>query len=170
MSAEGCALQLLRACGVSTNQMMQPLQPFNTNLPANEQQLNAPFASMRRMGHITENTPGNIGAALHGSRGGGSPHLLTESYNTSTVNHSGASVGNTTQGSDQQNHLLGQTGHEEIDMSDLNGLNQSEASAHAYRQYRLHKRKWRRLSSKPTRKFRRIHKRFRTAKGKGKVF
>ena len=52
MSTEGCALQLLRACGVSTNQMMQLLQPFNTNLPANEQQLNALFASMRRMGHL----------------------------------------------------------------------------------------------------------------------
>ena len=62
------------------------------------------------------------------------------------------------------------SGHEEIDMSDLNGLNQSEASAHAYWQYRLHKRKWRRLSSKPAREFRRILKRFRTAKGKGKGF
>ena len=62
------------------------------------------------------------------------------------------------------------SGHEEIDMSDLNGLDHGEASAHAYWQYRLHKRKWRRLSSKPTRKFRRIHKRFRTAKGKGKGF
>ena len=62
------------------------------------------------------------------------------------------------------------SGHEEIDMSDLNGLDHGEASAHAYWQYRLHKRKWRRLSSKPTRKFRRIHKRFRTAKGKGKGY
>ena len=61
-------------------------------------------------------------------------------------------------------------GHEGIVMSDLSRLNQSEASAHAYWQYRLHTRKWRRLSSKPTRKFRRIHKRFRTAKGKGKGF
>ena len=77
MSTEGCALQLLRACGVSTDQMVQLLQPFNTNLPANEQQLNARFASMTRMGHITGITLGNIGATLHGSRGGGSPHLLT---------------------------------------------------------------------------------------------
>ena len=35
---------------------MQLLQPFNTNLPANERQLSALFAAMRRMGHITENT------------------------------------------------------------------------------------------------------------------
>ena len=62
------------------------------------------------------------------------------------------------------------SGHEEIDMSDLNGLNQSEASAHAFWQYRLHKRKWRRLSNKPTRKFRRIQMRFRTARAKGKGF
>ena len=109
MSTEGCAFQLFRACGVSTNQMMQLLQPFNTNLPAHEQQLNALFASMGRMGHITENTPGNISAALHGSRGGGSPHLLIEPIRTSTIYHSGASAGDTTQGSDQQNHLLGQT-------------------------------------------------------------
>ena len=237
MSTEGCALQLLRACGVSTNQMMQLLQPFNTNLPANELQLSALFAAMRRMGHITENTPGNIGATLHGSRGGGSPHFLAESVNASTTNHSGTSDDAATDGNDQQNHLLGHipypeqqwtatymtnhgtgssssswqnpsslnhwgnledttgsgaywqtqdadiaddsgtetdtssdSGHEEIDMSDLNGLDHSEASAHAYWQYRLHKRKWRRLSSKPTRKFRRIHKRFRTAKGKGKGF
>ena len=69
------------------------------------------------MGHIIENTPGNIGATLHGSRGGGSLHLLTESYdpfNTSTINHSGASAGDMTvyhtpKGSDQQSHLLGQT-------------------------------------------------------------
>ena len=59
MSTEGCAFQLLRACGVSANQMMHLLQPFNTNLPANEQQLNSLFASISRMGHITENTPGN---------------------------------------------------------------------------------------------------------------
>ena len=44
MSTEGCALQLLRVCGVSTNQMMQLLQPFHTNPPANEQQLNVLFA------------------------------------------------------------------------------------------------------------------------------
>ena len=62
------------------------------------------------------------------------------------------------------------SGHEEVDMSDLNGLNQGEASANAYWQHRLRKRRWRRLSSKPTRKFRRIHKRFRTAKGKGNGF
>ena len=189
------------------------------------------------MGHITENIPGNIGAALHGSRGGGSPHLLIEPFNTSTINHSGVSAGDITQGSDQQNYLPGQTpspeqqwtatymtnhstgsssssgqdssslnhwgmpeqatgsgaywrpqgtdmeddsrtetdtssdsGHGEIVLSGLNGLNQSGALAHAYWQYRLHKRKRRRLSSKPTRKFWRIHKRFRTATGKGEGF
>ena len=71
MSTEGCALELLRSCGVSTNQIVQLLQPFNTNLPAKEHELKAPFAPMRRIGHITKNTPGNIGATLHGSRGSG---------------------------------------------------------------------------------------------------
>ena len=82
------------------------METDRTNFPANEQQLNALFASMRRMGHITENIQGNIGTTLHGSRGGGSPRLLIESYSTSTINHSGASVENATQGSDQQSHLL----------------------------------------------------------------
>ena len=58
MSSEGCALQLLRTSGVSINQMVQLLQPFNTNLPSNGRQLDALLAPMRRMGHIVENTPG----------------------------------------------------------------------------------------------------------------
>ena len=55
------------------------------------------------------------------------------------------------------------SGREELDMSDLSGLNNGEASAHTYWQYRLHKRKRRRFSGKPARKLKRIHKRFRTA-------
>ena len=103
--------------------------------------------------------------------------------NSSSLNHWGNPEDTTgsgaywqTQGADIEDDSGTETdtssdsGHEEIDMSDLNGLDHGEASAHAYWQYRLHKRKWRRLSSKPTRKFRRIHKRFRTAKGKGKGF
>ena len=38
MSAEGCALQLLRACGVSTNQMMQV---FNRSIPIFQQTSNS---------------------------------------------------------------------------------------------------------------------------------
>ena len=54
-------------------------------------------------------------------------------------------------------------GHREIDMSDLNGLSHGDASAHAYWQYRLHKRKWRRLSA-------RLPANSEQLKGKGKVF
>ena len=103
--------------------------------------------------------------------------------NPSSVNHWGSPEDTTgsgaywqTQGADIEDDsgteadTSSDSGHEEIDMSDLNGLDHGEASAHAYWQYRLHKRKWRRLSSKPTRKFRRIHKRFRIAIGKGKGF
>ena len=236
MSTEGCALQLLRACGVSTNQMMQLLQPFQTNLPSNEQELNALFASMRRMGHIAENTPGNIGATLH-ARSGRHSHLLAESWTDDTeaaatyLMESGNGLQNPLQptptpedqwtatymanpstggsssswqntsnpnpwGTEPAPHPGGSgaywqssiaedfldndsgtetdtssdSGNEEIDMSDLAGMDNAEASAHVYWQYRLHKRKWRRLHSKPTRKFRRIHKRFRYSKGKGRGF
>ena len=41
----------------------------------------------------------------------------------------------------EQTDTSSDSGHEEIDMSDLNGLDHGEASAHAYWQYRLHKRK-----------------------------
>ena len=43
------------------------------------------------------------------------------------------------------------SGNEEIDTSDLHGLNDAEASTLAYWQYRQSKRRWRRLTLKPTR-------------------
>ena len=246
MSTEGCALQLLRACGVNTTQLMQLLQPFGTNLPRNEQELSAMANAMRRMGHILENSPGNIASSLHGNRHGRS-HLLTDvfvsmdsdqanAYHNSEgwdrqegqqeiwrnltpapeVNwgyqdptaaaypsyqpantawevgyqgeESAGSGGFTT--SSLENSYLGNTedfldpgyetgtdsdtssdsGHEEIDMTDLQGYDDGEASAHAYWQYRHAKRKWRRVTNKPTRKFRRLTRKFGRRKGKGKGF
>ena len=253
MSTEGCALQILRACGVSTNQMMTLLQPFGTNLPRNETELASLTAEMRRMGHIIENTPGNIASSLHGPRTGRT-HLLTQafmgtestavrSYHSSqgwsentNENHEDpnnqlwrdvrpapegpqqtyvsdqwtAAQGNPTQTMsdwyqdttppwEQQgywetpsylaNHTdnwhSGQlweeeqdsgtdsdtssdSGRESIDMSDLHAMDHAEASAHVFWQYRQAKRKWRRLTNKPVRKFRRMVRRTRRTKGKGK--
>ena len=258
MSSEGCALQLLRACGVNTTQLMQLLQPFNTNLPRNEQELSAMANSMRRMGHILENTPGNIASSLRGHHRHGS-HLLADvfvsmdseqatayqssqgwngqernhdlwrnltpapegmydqynanmydQYNTSMYDQYNATAapsqpassswetgyqgnwewGNSGITTEAMNTAyLGNTGdlpeaeyetgtdtdtssdsgHEQHDMSEHHGLNNEEASELAFWQYRTAKRKWRRITNKPTRKFRRLTRKIRR-KGKGKGF
>jgi hypothetical protein len=236
MSTEGCALQLLRACGVNTTQLMQLLQPFGTNLPSNEMELSQMTQTMKRMGHILEGAPGNIASSLHGSRAQRS-HLLAETYHASE--YAGPNQGNagwneqnqsswgevvdspednwfpanpwptqpayanlasssweTTGGitaapsgsegmtsaaywqsdweamesgyqSGTDSDTSSDSGNEEIDMSDLTGLNDSEASLLAYWQYRHAKRRWRRLTQKPTRGFRRLKRKFRKGKGKG---
>ena len=237
MSTEGCALQLLRACGVNTTQLMQLLQPFGTNLPSNEMELSQMTQTMKRMGHILEGAPGNIASSLHGSRAQRS-HLLAETYHASE--YTGANQGSAGWNEQNQsswgevvdspednwfsannpwptqpayanlasssweatggitasppgydgtaNHAYWQidgepmesgyqsgtdsdtssdSGNEEIDMSDLTGLSDSEASLLAYWQYRLAKRRWRRLTQKPTRGFRRLKRKFRKGKGRG---
>ena len=244
MSTEGCALQLLRACGVNTTQLMQLLQPFGTNLPRNEQELSQMANSMRRMGHILENSPGNIASSLRGNRTGGS-HLLADvfvsmdseqavayqssqgwtrqegqqdiwrnltpapesavvpydQYPTGSYPQAASSSwegnhqedwnwGNSGITAETPEHAyLGNmddpfnagydtgtdsetssdSGHEEMDMSDLHGMDDSAASEHCYWQYRQAKRRWRRLTNKPVRKFRRLTRKFRR-KGKGKGF
>ena len=69
------------------------------------------------------------------------------------------------------------SGNEKIDMSDVAGLTNQQAGAKIFWQYREHKRKWRRFTNKPVRKFRRHVKRFKktqfhrersTGTGKGK--
>ncbi len=261
MSTEGCALQILRACGVSTHQMMTLLQPFGTNLPRNEAELASLTSEMRRMGHILENTPGNIASSLHGPRTGRS-HLLTQAFmgtESESVQAYHSSQGwnensNGNQGDPnsqfwrdltpaheipQQTYVTGQwaaaqgssqpaaaewyqepsppwvdnsshaweqqgywenptylanpinnwhsgqlweeeydsgtdsdtssdSGRESIDMSDLQAMDHAEASAHVFWQYRQAKRKWRRLTNKPVRRFRRMVRRTRRTKGKGK--
>ena len=52
------------------------------------------------------------------------------------------------------------SGNEQIDMSDVAGLTAKQAEAKIFWQYREHKRKWRRFTNKPVRKFRRHVKRF----------
>ena len=67
MSWEGCALQILRACIVSSQQMIQFLQPFQGRLPQDEAEFALLSSHMRRIGHIFEHSPNNLGQLLHGS-------------------------------------------------------------------------------------------------------
>ena len=66
MSVEGCALQILRACGISSQHLFTLLQPYSGQLPRTDAQFNNLCQQLRRHGHITEGTPGNIATSLHG--------------------------------------------------------------------------------------------------------
>ena len=266
MTTEGCALQLLRACGVTTQQFFYLLQPFGNRLPTTEQEFGQMQGNLRRMGHILERTPGNIASALHGggsrmirghhyadafmathsaatdefgqSQGWGEhqPHQdawrdtgdqgdlwrnlspeaswpngggQTAGYEDHSWTPTGGSyVATTGQGwmptggslaptyssdnwwpntapdtqgtqntfwqgvpelddSGTDTDTSSDSGQEELDMSDLRGMTDAEASEYIYWQYRTAKRRWRRVAQRPVRKFRRYAKRFRR-KGKGK--
>ena len=67
MSWEVCSLTLLQACGVSQQQMVNILQPFQGRIPVTEAEFNAMQLSLRRMGHVLENHPNNIASRLRGS-------------------------------------------------------------------------------------------------------
>ncbi len=66
MSVEDCALQVLRALHASPHQLIQFLRPFRGRLPGNEQEFRAMTAHLRRLGHILEHAPNNLGHAVHG--------------------------------------------------------------------------------------------------------
>ena len=74
MSFEGLSYMLLRIVGVNDQQLLQLLAPFNGTFPQTQQQYSAMIGSMRRMGHILENQPGNIASSLR-SRGDTAPAL-----------------------------------------------------------------------------------------------
>ena len=66
MSIEGCALQLLRAAGIQAQHLFTLLQPFQGQLPQDDAQWALLCQQLRRYGHISENTPGNVASNLHG--------------------------------------------------------------------------------------------------------
>ena len=262
MTIEGCALQLLRTCGVSTQQFMQVIANFGNRLPTTDEEWGNMTRFLRRMGHILEHSPGNIASTLHGGRaqrshfadafmstptqdtenfhnspgwGDYGPHVdawrdtggdadlwrnLQPDYSSSSTGEgygqtpgwmlgsnspeaftSWSSPGVDMSGQqqwfgqdDQYNwdptadqHTFWQgvpeldedsatdtdtssdSGLEEVDMSDLRGMTDHEASELVYWQYRTAKKRWRRLTQRPVRRFRRFAKRFhRKGKGKGK--
>ena len=66
MSVEGCSLQILRACSISPQQLFILLQPFGGQLPQNDDQYNQLCTQIRRYGHISERTQGNVATLLQG--------------------------------------------------------------------------------------------------------
>ena len=71
---------LLRAVGITTTQMVTLLQPIGGRMPANQLQYDRLITQLRSMGHILEQTPGNISEALRtgGSRGA----YVTETFHS----------------------------------------------------------------------------------------
>ncbi len=66
MSVEGCSLQVLRACGIQSHQLFILLQPFGGTLPQTDQHFQQLCTQLRRFGHISEGSHGNVATALHG--------------------------------------------------------------------------------------------------------
>ncbi len=66
MSIEGCCLQILRAIGIQAQHLFPLLQPFGGQLPQNEQQFGELCTQLRRYGHISEQSRGNVASVLHG--------------------------------------------------------------------------------------------------------
>ena len=68
MSWEGCSLQLLRALNLNSQQFVTFLQPVGQRLPSNEEEFYQLSGQLRRVGHVMEQAPNNLGQLLHGNR------------------------------------------------------------------------------------------------------
>ena len=73
VSWEGLSWILVKAVGISDNQLVQILQPYQGVLPSNQGQFDQLRLSLRRMGHILENYPGNLAQSVR-NRNGASGH------------------------------------------------------------------------------------------------
>ena len=58
------------------------------------------------------------------------------------------------------------SGNEDMDDGSFQHMSQSEVAEHVYMQYRRAKRRWRRFTNKPARRFRRVIKHFKRGKGR----
>jgi len=87
--SEGCALQVLRACSVNGNQLIQLLQPFNGRL-FNQRAIvqSADITDETLLSYIRTCTVQQLGQILHGQRQGRPGAYFTqdeqETYHTNT--------------------------------------------------------------------------------------
>ena len=72
MSWEGYTWILLRATGVSSQDLIHVLQPAQGQFPSTEPEFDAMCMTLRRMGHIRENAPNNLAQALRSTDRGNS--------------------------------------------------------------------------------------------------
>ena len=71
MTWEGYSWLFLRACGVGAQHLHLILQPLQHQLPRTGADFEHLMTILRRMGHVNEGSPGNIGSHF-GGRGGDS--------------------------------------------------------------------------------------------------
>jgi hypothetical protein len=64
MNFEGMSYMLLRAIGVTDQQLIQLLAPTGGTFPSDQPQHTNLHAALRRMGHVLEHQPGNIAQSL----------------------------------------------------------------------------------------------------------
>jgi hypothetical protein len=191
VSIQGISWLLLRAIGITDQQLLQLLAPYQGLFPATEQEFTQLKTSLRRMGHVLERAPGNIREGLRQPNMIGQSAFLTE--------ESGAQSLHSTDGWYQQEAWYGSAGDnlratpdlprqddlldaffEEDIQSDTDTSSGSEASTvdpgpdpnrtaqELFWAYRQAKSKWRKFMNKGTRSVRRHFKRFHRRKGKGK--
>ena len=76
MSMQGIVLTLLRSAGVNEQQLVTLLEPTQGLFPTTLVQFQTMTTKLRRMGHIVENYPGNIAAALRGGTASHTQHFV----------------------------------------------------------------------------------------------
>ena len=195
VGVQGVAWILLRAIGISDQQLIQLLAPFNGLFPANEAELTQLKTSLRRMGHILERTPGNLREGLRISGPNPSHAFMTQEeswrehpsndqwnqYEHSTSHEwSGQAAFNASSSSypsnvdtyatfeDDDIDTDSNTSSGECSSVDAEGQDPNRVAQSLFWAYKQAKHKWRKFMGKSTRAVRRYAKRFNKFRGKGK--
>ena len=198
MNWEGYSWLILKACSPNSQQLITILQPFQGRFPSTEAEFDAMTLTLRRMGHVLENTYGNIASQLRTAptrnffgweadgtqssqqsefsdpwAGGNDPwsHAYPPAPAAQPV---GAYV--VPSSGDQQRYddsgtdteTVSSTGELDYNDPELAAMTPPQQDEHLYWQYQSSKSKWRKHMHKPTRRVRKFFKRKGKGKGKGK--
>ena len=85
VSIQGISWLLLRAIGITDQQLLQLLAPYQGLFPATEQEFTQLKTSLRRMGHVLERAPGNIREGLRQPNMIGQSAFLTEEFGAQSL-------------------------------------------------------------------------------------
>ena len=184
ISITGLVWILLRAVGVSDNQLVQLLHQFQGRVPQTEDEFNAFKTSLRRMGHIIEHAPGNIASALRSKGSGGKGQQLYFAGQEQEVGwgqseHSWAEPEHSWAGpamSHESPDDWGSDAGTDTDTQSSQGEpfpdplpeGDEDVTEQLYWAYQQAKSQWRRHMQKPVRAVRRFARRYLRNKGKGK--
>ena len=189
LSVQGITWILLRAIGISDQQLIQLLAPFNGLFPSTEAEYTQLKTNLRRMGHILERTPGNLRDGLRSSQIASSAFLThDEPWNpeptqwgaraSETHGWSGesafaasascSSVDAFATFQDDDIDTDSNTSSGECSSIPDDGQDPNAVAQRLFWAYKQAKHKWRKYMGKSTRAVRRYAKHFDRNKGKGK--